>query len=223
MPHYGYEFDYIYPGMEMGGMTAVGAVFAFIFLFYLVMMGWGIASYIFQSLGLYTIAKRRGIYNPWLSWLPFGSMWILGSISDQYQHVAKGCVKNRRKILLGLTIAMVAVMLLMYAGMFGMALGVVGEMEAVAATGGVVTVLAAVGFLVITVIAVVYQYIATYDLYASCEPNNAVLYLVLSILFSVVMPVFIFVCRKKDLGMPPRKQPEPEIPVFQPTEQSCEE
>ncbi len=29
-----------------------------------------VAGYILSSLGFYTLAKRRGIRHPWLSWIP---------------------------------------------------------------------------------------------------------------------------------------------------------
>ena len=67
--------------------------------------------------------------------------------------------------------------------------------------------------LVISVIAVVLQYMATYDVFISCDPNNAVLYLVLSIFVNVTMPFFIFACRNKDLGMPRRRPAQPAAPV----------
>ena len=40
--------------------------------------------------------------------------------------------------------------------------------------------------------------------------RTVVLYLVLSIFFNITMPIFLFICRNKDEGMPPRKT-EPEI------------
>ena len=69
------------------------------------------------------------------------------------------------------------------------------------------------GYLAIIALAItttVYMYLCYYDLFNSCNPGNAVLFLVLSIIFPVTLPFFIFACRKKDLGMPPRKQPAPE-------------
>ena len=52
--------------------------------------------------------------------------------------------------------------------------------------------------------AVVY-YMAMYDLYTSCSPENNVLFLVLSIVFRVTEPFFIFFNRNHDMGMPPRR------------------
>ena len=85
----------------------IGIVIALL-VYYLIFFVFAIVSYVLRSVGLYTIAKRRGIHHPWLAWLPIGDAWIMGSISDQYQYVAKGKIRNRRKVLLGLNIAMFA-------------------------------------------------------------------------------------------------------------------
>ena len=72
-----------------------------------------VAVYVFSALALYTIAKRRGLSNPWLSWIPVANVWILGSIADQYRYVARGEVRSKRKVLLTLKIisaALTAVM-----------------------------------------------------------------------------------------------------------------
>jgi hypothetical protein len=57
---------------------------------------------------------------------------------------------------------------------------------------------------------------AVYDLFRSCDPDNSVVYLLVSILGGFVIEglysVFLLVCRNKDLGMPPRK-PMPEVVV----------
>ena len=46
-----------------------------------------VAAYVLTSLSLYTIAARRQIANPWLSWIPVVRIWVLGSLSDQYRYV----------------------------------------------------------------------------------------------------------------------------------------
>ena len=52
--------------------------------------------------------------------------------------------------------------------------------------------------------AIIY-YMAMYDLYTSCAPENNVAFLVLSIIFRVTEPFFIFFNRDNDKGMPPRR------------------
>ena len=56
--------------------------------------------WIIQSISLHKLAKRRGIRNAWLVWLPVGAEWVLGSVADQYQHLVQGKVTSRRKVLL---------------------------------------------------------------------------------------------------------------------------
>ena len=56
-----------------------------------------VACYVLEALSLYTIAQRRGIRKPWLAWIPVVNVWIVGSISDQYQYVVNRRIQNRRK------------------------------------------------------------------------------------------------------------------------------
>ena len=202
------------PELDGAGNTA----FMIFMIVYLVLIAfllvYAAVVYVLQSTGLYSIAKRRGIHHPGLAWVPVANMWILGSISDQYQYVAKGKVRSRRKVLLGLSIAINALSIpsgLSYTAMLitGLAENAAGGFTVSAIFGS----LFSLGLSVVTVIAMVFQYMATYDLYVSCDPGNATLYLVLSILFPVTMPFFIFACRGKDLGMPPRRAPKSAAPV----------
>lgn len=205
------------------GIAAVGVVALIVVLLYLVMFAFFALTYVLQSLGMYSIAKRRGIHNPWLAWIPVGNMWILGSISDQYQYVVKGKVRNRRKALMGLMIAMLVVMIPVYVLYFMMIIFSAASPEEFAGEGlwvyGLVLILLALVMMVITIIAVVIQYIALYDFFVSCDPNNSVMYLVLSIFFNITLPFFMFACRKKDLGMPPRKPIEAVQPAWSPVQQ----
>lgn len=205
MPDFGYQPVPLDTGMEF-----VGVFLILILGVYFLMFAFMILSYVLQSLGMYTIAKRRCIRNPWLAWLPVGNMWILGSISDQYQYVAKGKIKNKRKVLLGSMIAIYALMIPIYLTYFAMMIqGIIGadslDGNYVLPYLGLIGTVSVV-LLVIALIGGVIQYIALYDLYVSCDSNNAVAYLLLSIFINVTLPFLVFACRKKDLGMPPRKE-----------------
>ena len=80
----------------------------------------GIATYVLSALGLYTIAKRRGLNHPWLAWIPVASAWIVGSLSDQYRYVVNGENKSKRKVLLTLNIITTVLSLVMVACGIGM-------------------------------------------------------------------------------------------------------
>lgn len=189
-------------------MEAVGAFVAVYLVFCLVILGVSVVQYVLQSLGLYSMAKRRGINNPWLAWVPVGNVWILGCISDQYQYVARGLDKSKRKLLMGLYVV-VCVMLTVY---FALIIGVMAteHMEGTSAVGALSMVFVGLGMIVISVWYSILVYMAQYDLFRSADPGNATLYLVLSLLLgSIVNTILIFICRNKDGGMPPRQVAAP--------------
>lgn len=219
----------IFPDMDMGfgGDEAFGVTFLVIWLFYFLIVGLvSLVPYVLTAWGTYSIAKRRGIRNPWLAWIPVGNVWILGCISDQYRYVAKGQVKNKRKALLVLNIllyiTLIVMLVLCFVLMFQMISSGFGHVQPPMGTdafeesviGSMVGLL--VVYLVMLGVSVAFtilQYMALYDLYASCDPSNKVLYLVLNIFVSITLPIFIFICRNQDLGMPPKKAEEPVAPV----------
>ena len=202
-------------------MEDLGVAFGILLIVYLVILlctsVFGIISYILTSLGAYTIANRRGIKNAWLAWIPVGSTWIIGYISDQYQQVAKG--KNtRRRITLMVTYA-VTIGASFVVGIIGGILEFVPD-AMVFAVVMLVMVLALLG---VSIAYSVLFYFCLYDLYASCKPESSVLYIVLTILVSITTPFLIFSCRNKDQGMvPPQPQYQPPVYGQQPTWQSVQ-
>ncbi len=216
----GFEgFDF---GAEMTGFMVIFYVIYMLFVFGLAML-----QYVLMSLGTYTIAKRRGIHKPWLAWIPIGESWILGSISDQYQYVVKGRVKNKRKSLLVLQIVLSAILVAFFVAYIGVIVNTFFNLgpdaDVMEAESGLISsilwlLVLSLFMTGVSIATAVIQYMALYDLLRSCEPGNAMLYLVLSILFGITQPVFVFLCRKKDGGMPPRREeptntiPEPQEP-----------
>ena len=221
----------MYEEINMSGIVGV------FYLFYsLIMLAIIVGSYVLQSLSFYTIAKRRGIKHPWLSWIPVGGAWILGCISDQYQYVVKGKVKNKRKALLVLQVIMYAALVTVFVIAVDFIIKSIAFAETdqipfdtlTNMTGSLLGMIGAYAILFGVAVAIsVIQYISLYDLYTSCEPKNNVLYLLLSILVNISQPILLFICRNKDLGMPPRRQdtafhPQ-ELPVEEPAWQPAEE
>lgn len=206
------------PEVDLDG-AALGGVVGVILIIYLVILllasVFGIVSYILSSIGTYTIANRRGIKHAWLAWIPVGSTWIMGCISDQYQQVAKGKKTNRRTIALFLMVATyVASMITTGVSIAQIVMLGMGEEEAAVGTGVLGS---SLGSLLTGAVSLAYSVIyffCLYDLYASAKPENAVLYIVLSILIGVVTPFLIFSCRNKDQGMVPPPQPQYQPPMY---------
>ena len=155
--------------------------------------------WIICALSLQAIARRRGIRKAWLAWVPIGTDWILGSISDQYQHLIQGKITARRKLLVWLNVG--DAMLIIANGL------VQGLTEAAAHTEeqlmlwSLASMLISVARLAVRITALVFCHMSNYDLYRSCNPKNAVTFLVLGIIFPITQPFFYLSCRKKDLGM----------------------
>ena len=180
----------------------------------------GIATYVLTSLALYTLANRRGIKNAWLSWIPVINCWIIGSLSDQYRYVVKGEVRNKRKTLLTLNIILWVITAAIAVAGIVVAVNAAGAAMKGAAEEALLDLVLGPVFIIlglclplfgVSIANVVIRYMAMYDIYTSCTPQNNVLFLVLSILFSVTEPFFLFFSRNKDEGMPPRKQ----APVYE--------
>jgi hypothetical protein len=189
-------------------LTIIGAV-----SFVLVILGvLGLVLYVLKSLGMQAIAKRRGIGNAWLAWLPIGCEWIAGSISDQYRYNAKGQVTNRRTVMLILAIARMILGGMSSAATVGSMFEILeyismGNEEAainafLSGSGSGVSGLLGSG---VSIAAMVFWYMSMYDLYSSCCPQNNTLFVVLSIFFGFLEPFFIFCNRNKDDGMAQEK------------------
>lgn len=224
-----YTYDF---GSDVEDIAGALVVYLISFLF---SGGLSIAMYVLRSLGTYTIAKRRELNHAWMAWVPVLDYWMLGSVSDQYQYVVKHQVKNKRKVLLGLNIAMAVtsfIVLTVVVGMFfsllfsamdiselfttfseeTMEILVSNLIYYVGTNYGLLILLSILAILlsVLTIIQAVFFLMALYDVYRSCDPKNCTLYFVLSLFGNVAVEgaysVFLILCKDKDLGMPPRKE-----------------
>ena len=213
---YDYGFEYAFPD-AMGGAAvgAMGVVTGILLIVCFLAMGFSVVMYVLNAVGLYRIAKRRGIHHAWLAWVPIGCNWLLGSISDHYQYVAKQKATSRRKVLLILSLVLIACLFVLIGGVVALVVAsesVAGESAMVLAVA--LMLIAYLGMLGLAIAITVFCYIAYYDLFRSCKPGSAVLFLVLSIIFNVTLAFFVFACCNSDEGMPERRprDPEPQIP-----------
>lgn len=183
----------------------------------------GLVFYIFNSVAIFTMAKRRGIKNYGLAWVPIANLWILGSLADQYDFATKGVKKNARKVLLGLGIGSYALMVGYIVTLINFIAYIFVDIYKSYGTGylvnganyqlppGALSYLAAFlislfVFLVVAIIYSVFCYITFYKIFKSANPSNAVLFIVLSIFFDIT-PFLLFAVRNKDEGFPMVQQP----------------
>jgi hypothetical protein len=181
-------------------------------------LAFAVVCYVLEGKSLSAIARRRGIEKPWLAWVPVGSSWLLGSISDQYRYVTYGQVRSRRKLLTWLTATLYGAMTVLFVllGVW-MVLSMIAAINAteeaflITLLGGMIGLyLFLFLFVGIAAVTSVFQFMAYYDLFRSCDPKKSLVFLLVSIFVSYPLPFFVYSCRNKDLGMPPRTDaPQP--------------
>ena len=164
-----------------------------------VVLVFSLIFWIISALSLQSIARRRGIRNAWLAWVPIGNEWILGSIADQYQHLIQGRITARRKLLLWLNVGYVA--LIVANSLVQVMTELAAHTDEQLLIWGLASTAISLARLAVSITTLVFYHMSNYDLYRSCNPKNAVTFLVLGIIFPVAQPFFYLSCRKKDLGM----------------------
>lgn len=198
------EFGEVFMDGASAGMVGVAAIiFAVIFL---IAAAVGLIMYVLKGIGLFTIAKRRGLKLRGMAWVPVGSTWLMGSIADQYVRKAKGRDKRQRVLLLigciivwileivSLVFTVIAVVDLFSNG------GGLADLENLS-TPMVSNILVSWATSMVTVAFYVFYYIALSRVYRSCAAGNCAWMLVLSIFFSTIAEsIIIFSIRKKDAG-----------------------
>ena len=166
--------------------------------------------WVLRSSALHKIAKRRGIRHAWLAWIPLGGSWILGSVSDQYQHLVRGKVTSRRKILL--LLSLVSMFLGLGNGIVTIVQAIMAQTDVMAVAWAFATMSSSLLVWACGLATLVFNHICNYDLYRSCNPQTSVVFLVLGIVIPITEPFFYFVNRKKDLGMV-KPEPAPAAPA----------
>ncbi|MDW7670766.1 MAG: hypothetical protein SCK57_08350 [Bacillota bacterium] len=143
------------------------ALLAFIGSFFLLIVFIALASYVLAAIGLYTMAKNRGIENAWIAWIPVVQLYILGRLIGTLP-ISSYEVPQPELVLPGLAVA-----------------------------GSVLSNVRLIGGL-IGLASLVINLFALHKLYRIYRPDQATLYLVLSILLPFMGPVFLFIMRNDE-------------------------
>lgn len=196
----------------VGVGLVVGIVFALII---------ALVFYLFGAIGLYKIAKNRGDRQAWLAFIPVACNYTLGGVADNINGY-KGKKSSFRFILLilgiisaiGGTVAlssMISALMTVMTAAFGGADHQI-MMALIGRFGGVMLVS------LISLTLTILVYIVHYKIYTDYSPSNAVLFVVLEILFGIA-PFFIFAIRNNtpqtlaQAYQPPMQQP-PQPPQY---------
>lgn len=169
-------YYYSAPFFLAGGLLAFWIILAAVF-------------YVFFALGLYTMAKRRGLENPWLAWIPVVYLYIIGKLADTYAAKHMNKKTNYAVLLLGLIIGVVVLAIVT------VCLSIFGGFHMYAIWPVFIVIL--ILFIAAMIVYAVFYYISLYRIY-NWHSESATVLLVLSILFSVIVPFVLFALRNGD-------------------------
>ncbi len=169
----------------------------------------GLAVYILNAVAFYALAKNRGYNRPWLAWIPIASDYLKGAIADDINYRNGKSSKLRVWLLIASIVAKVGVSVygvfqsLYSINMMRSLFGSMGNMGGYAQFFNQSTELSLILSLVsllfsaLTIGYAVFYYITMYRVFMDYVPTNAVLFLVLSIIFNIVEPFLALSIRNK--------------------------
>lgn len=161
----------------------------FLAIYLVVLLGAGTVVHVLNAIGLAAIARKRDIPGANLAWVPFfGIAYITGAIADDQTRKETG---NDRRLRIWLLWMIVMLFVLTGFLFVTMLMPGMSYSELNSAPFFILTLFLT---LIIGMPFTVFWYIAHYKLYKSCQPNNATLFTVLSILFSIA-PFLVFAVR----------------------------
>ena len=200
---------------------------------WVMMLGWGIMlspwvlilCWFIRRYALQKIGRCSGVSHDWLVWVPGLQLYVQGGISDIYRRRLTN-KKKRKRILMPVFI--LARVILWIPAWKLIAEGCVQYYEIVSIGASEIAatmmlyyaildaLVYLIPFFVLGIAGLVLKYMALHDVYMLCNPERHNLYLVLSMIPGVNMvtqPLFLFLCRNQDGGMPPRREPAAENPA----------
>ena len=224
---YIYEYNYDYPVSHGNGGNAALTVLLTVYLVVLaVILAVALASYIFHSIGMYTIGKRMGKEHAWLAFIPFARDYFHGELAGEIPLKNKS-IKNPGiwKLVLPIIYGAVAGVLFIFLFVSAIGAGAVSSING-NQMGGIMafsTTLIAL-YVVILVVAVVYSAVYSVlrilidiQIYEKFTTRNmAVVHSVLSGIIPLYEAICFFVMRNKPFnpGMGPQLTPPPVPPVY---------
>lgn len=194
-----YQTTGVEANADMMALALMGVV-------YIIVLGVMLVQYVLNSMALYTLAKRRGVNNAFLAWIPVADSYITGVLAQDYD-AKGGKERGWGKVLL----------ILSAVGVGGVVVGYVGFMVSFLSAamkympaeppveewlGGfllfyIVLLLGAVVFAAAGIV----RQICIYKIYESTVDAKAIKYLLLSLMVPLAGPICLFMCRNKGYEM----------------------
>ena len=180
----------------------------------------GIAIYLLESISVYKMAKSAEIKNPWLAFIPVANDWVFGTLAEKYKK--KNGTKSARfgiilPVLEGIVlieaIALTIFTVISIKEITGYALDAVNTSTEMVPEQFMSLIPVIILYFALMAVAIAYAvvfFIALWRVYYSFDKSNATLYIVLSIIFTISVPIILFIIRNRK----PEFDPHINMPYF---------
>lgn len=180
----------------------------------------GIAIYLLESISVYKMAKSAEIKNPWLAFVPVANDWVFGTLAEKYKK--KNGTKSARfgiilPVLEGIvlieSIALTIFTVISVKEITGYALDAVNTSAEMAPEQFMSLIPVIILYFALIAVAIAYAvvfFIALWRVYSSFDKSNATLYIVLSVIFTISVPIILFIIRNRK----PEFDPHNNMPYF---------
>lgn len=180
----------------------------------------GIAIYLLESISVYKMAKSAEIKNPWLAFIPVANDWVYGTLAEKYKK--KNGTKSARfgiilPVLEGIvlieTIALTIFTVISIKEITGYALDAVNTSSEMVPEQFMSLIPVIILYFALMAVAFAYAvvfFIALWRVYSSFDKSNATLYIVLSVIFTISVPIILFIIRNRK----PEFDPHNNVPYF---------
>lgn len=180
----------------------------------------GIAIYLLESISVYKMAKSAEIKNPWLAFIPVANDWVFGTLAEKYKK--KNGTKSARfgiilPVLEGIVlieaIALTIFTVISVKEITGYALDAVNTSAEMAPEQFMSLIPVIILYFALMAVAIAYAvvfFIALWRVYSSFDKSNATLYIVLSVIFTISVPIILFIIRNRK----PEFDPHNNMPYF---------
>ncbi len=188
-------------------MPGLSAIISLVLSLYLGLLAFLVLTYVLQSVALFKLAKKRGILNYAMAWVPIGSTWLLGKLADDVNLCRRNKKTHFARNLLVIQLVYIVSLFVIYFGVLitSVSLGL-GSTEPSFSPGlmafFLVFIVLYLALVALIITLYVINYMALYRVFYGYAEENAAVFLVLSIFFSIVQPFLLFYIRNKEL-LPP--------------------
>ena len=213
---YHYTYEYNYPVSNSEGL--VGVILSVYLIILTLILAFVLVSYIFHSVGLYTIGKRMGKEYPWLAFIPYARDYFQGELAGPIK------LKNKEIKNPGIWNLVIPIISSVLAGVFGVLIILVagvGAAAQIAGAGGAgIALLLMIMLYTLLIVAVIAVQAAQMALKVLINKqilerftagNMGLVHAVLMIVVPLYEALCFFVMRKRDFnpGMEPKITPPP--------------